>query len=69
MSAAHALIEMPAESGSTTTRNGSQHFHVLPTEPLAVSFYESIPGSADNIGHLQRWPAHLLLAGWLVVQW
>jgi hypothetical protein len=67
MSAAHALIEMPAESGSTTTRNGSQHFHVLPTEPLAVSFDESLSGGADDIGHLQRRPAHLFLVWWLVV--
>jgi hypothetical protein len=36
---------------------------------VAVSFYESIPGSADDIGHLQRRPAHLLLPGWLVVHW
>jgi hypothetical protein len=69
MSAAGALVEMAAECGGPTPRNGQQHFDVLPTEPVAVSFYESIPGSADDIGHLQRWSVHLLLAGWLVVQW
>jgi len=69
MPAAGARVEMTAECGGPTPRNGPQHFDMLPTEPVAVSFYESIPGSADNIGHLQRWPAHLLLAGWLVVQW
>jgi hypothetical protein len=35
---------------------------------VAVSFYESISRSADDIGHLQRRPAHLLLARRLVVQ-
>jgi hypothetical protein len=61
MPAAGALIEMTAECGGTTPLNGQQHFDMLPTEPVAVSFYESIPGSADDIGHLQRWPAHLFL--------
>src|SRR5712692_1131301 len=32
--AAGALIEMTAECGSTTARNGSQHFDVLPAEPV-----------------------------------
>src|SRR5258708_6286897 len=68
MSAAHALIEMTAESGGTTTPNGPQYFHVLPMEPMAVSFDERLSGSADDVGHLQRRPAHLLLAWWLVVQ-
>src|SRR5260370_37974031 len=35
MSAAHALIEMTAESGGTTTPKGPQYFHVLPLEPMA----------------------------------
>jgi hypothetical protein len=68
MSAAGALIKMAAESSSTTPRNGSQHFDVLPREPLAVSFDERLSCSADDIGHLQRRPTHLLLVGWLVVQ-
>jgi len=67
MSAAHALIEMTAESGGTTPRNGPQHFDVFPTEPVAVSFEECFSRSADQIGHLQGWPAHLVLAEWLVV--
>ena len=38
MSAAGALIEMTAECGGATPRNGQQHFDMLPTEPVAVSF-------------------------------
>jgi hypothetical protein len=66
MSAAHALIEMAAECGGTTPRNGPQHFDVLPTEPVTVSFDEQFSRSADQIGHLQGWPVHLVLAEWLV---
>src|SRR5260370_28621150 len=41
MSAAHALIEMTAESGGTTTPNGPEDFDVLPMEPMAVLFGET----------------------------
>ena len=61
MSAASALIEMPAERGGATPLNGQQHFHVLPTDPLKASFDESASRSADQIGHLERWPVHLLV--------
>src|SRR5713101_8931246 len=60
MPAAGALIEMPAKCGGATPPNGQQHFDMLPTEPVAVSFDESSSRVADEIGHLQRWPAHLL---------
>ena len=61
MPAAGALIEMTAECGGTTARNGQQHFDVLPANPLAVSFDEGSSRGADEIGHLEGWPAHLLL--------
>src|SRR5215469_9378178 len=60
MSAAGALIEMPAECGGTTPANGQQHFDVLPPEPVAISFDERISRGADQIGHLKWWPGHLL---------
>jgi len=59
MPAAGALVEMTAECSGTTARNGQQHLVVLPAEPLAVSFEKSASRSADQIGHLQRWRAHL----------
>ena len=68
MPAAGALIEMAAECGGTTPLDGSQHLDMLPTKPVAISFDENLSRSADDIGHLQRRPAHRLLAGWLVVQ-
>src|SRR6202162_3512523 len=61
MSAAGKIIEMTAECGGTTPANGQQYFDVLPTEPVAISFDESISRGADHIGHLQRWPGHLFL--------
>src|SRR5260370_18667731 len=60
MSAASALIEMSAEHGSATLRNGQQHFDMLPGDPLTASFDECVSRSADEIGHLEGWPVHLL---------
>src|SRR3974377_999752 len=58
MPAARALIDMTAECGGTTARNGQQHFDVLPADPLAISFDKSSSCAADEIGHLQGWLAH-----------
>ena len=60
MPATGALVEMAAECGGTTSPNGQQHFDVLPLEPVAISFEESISRGADQIGHLEGWPGHLL---------
>jgi len=59
MPAAGALIEMTAECGGTTARNGQQHFDVLPAEPLAISFDKGSSCTADEIGHLKGRPTHL----------
>ena len=58
MSAASALIEMSAEHGRATPRNGQQHFDMLPTDPLAVSLDEGSSRSADEIGNLERRRGH-----------
>jgi hypothetical protein len=36
---------------------------MLPGEPLAAPFEECLSGGTDQIGHLQRWPAHLRFCG------
>jgi hypothetical protein len=59
--AAGALVEMIAECGGTTARNGQQHFDMLPAEPLAISFEKSGSRGADEIGHLKGQPAHLFV--------
>src|SRR5215472_2801788 len=56
-----ALIDMAAQCGRTTPRNGQQHFDVAPTNPQAVSFDEGSSRCTDEIGHLEWWPIHLLL--------
>ncbi len=47
MSTAAAFIEMTAERGSTTARNGQEHFDMLPGDPLTASFDEGISRSTD----------------------
>jgi len=59
MPAVSALIEMAAECGGATAPNGPQDFEMLSAEPVAISFDECSSCSADQIGHLQRWPVHL----------
>src|SRR5258707_12668039 len=66
MSAASALIEMSAERGGATPRNRQEHFDVLPGDPLTASFDEGVSRSADQIGHLEGWPVHLLVLWWPV---
>src|ERR1700687_3007601 len=61
MPAASALIQMPAQCGGATPRDGQQHFDMLPADPLAASLEEGNSRGADEIGHLQGRPAHLLL--------
>jgi hypothetical protein len=63
MSAASAFIDMPAERGGATPRNGQEHFDVLPGDPLTASFDECVSRGADQIGHLDGWPVHLLVLG------
>jgi hypothetical protein len=55
-----ALVEVTAECGGATPRNGQQHFDMLPADPLTASFDEAITGSADEIGNFEDWPVHLL---------
>jgi hypothetical protein len=61
MPATGALIKMTAQCGGATPPNGQQHFDMLPTEPVAISFDESSSRSTDEIGQLEGRPAHLLL--------
>jgi hypothetical protein len=69
MSAAGAFIDATAEGGGTTARNGQQHFDVPPANPLAISFDKSSSRGANQIGHLEGWPIHLLVLGEVVFQW
>ena len=63
MPAASALIDMAAQSGSATARDGPQDFKVCPAEPRTVPLDEVSTCAADDVGHLELWPPHLLLPG------
>src|ERR1700756_1470485 len=63
-----ALIEMPAQGGGATARNGSQHLEVLPGDPFTAAFDESASCGANQIGHLERWPVHLFALRYLLFQ-
>jgi len=61
MSTAGALIDMAAECGGATARNGQQDFDMRPADPLAVAPEESNSRGADQVGQLQERPTHLCL--------
>jgi hypothetical protein len=61
VSAAGTFIDMSAEGGGATARNGQQDFAVSPADPVAAALEESGSGRADQVGHLQGRPSHLCL--------
>ena len=63
MSAAAALIDMAAESGGATARDGQQDLTVNPAEPVTVARDEVRSFAANDVGHFELWPTHLLLLG------
>src|SRR5664280_3702886 len=60
MSAAGATIAMPAQRGGAAARYGQQHLLVLPVDPPAAVFHKCLSSTANNVGHLQKRPAHEL---------
>src|SRR5258705_3787322 len=57
MPAAGAFIEMAAECGGATERNGQQPLDKVPAEPLADSFDEGTACASAEICHLDGRPA------------
>ena len=62
------LIEMPAQGGGATARDGPQHFEVLPGDPFTAAFDEGASRGANQIGHLEGWPVHLFALRCLLFQ-
>ena len=60
MPAAGALVDVTAERGSAAVDDGGQDLQVQPGEPFPAALIERRSGCADQVGHLQRWPGHLL---------
>src|SRR5258707_13030975 len=61
MSTAGALIDMAAECGGATARNGQQDFDMRPADPLAGAAEENKPPGAGQGGQPPERPAHLIL--------
>src|SRR5260370_2036196 len=64
-----ALIEMPAQGGGATARDGPQHLEVLPGDPYTAAFDEGASRGANQIGHLEGWPVYHSLCGTLPFSW
>jgi hypothetical protein len=52
MSAGSALIDVAAEGGGATARDGQQDLEVGPAETRTVSFDEVCACAANDVGHL-----------------
>jgi hypothetical protein len=68
VAAVGALIKMPAQGSGATARDGSQHFEVLPGDPSMAALDESASRGANQIGHLEWRPVHLLSLWRLIFQ-
>jgi len=58
MSTVGALIDMAAEGGGATARDGEQDLAMGPADPLAVALDESCSGRTYEVGHLKARPTH-----------
>ena len=63
MSAVRALIAMSTQRCGSAAGDGQQHFFVLSVDPLVTALNEGLPGTANDVGHLQRRPVHALCVG------
>src|SRR5215472_212533 len=58
ITAARTLVAVTAQNGSAAGRDGLQDLAVRPVNPAALILDEVVPLCANDIGHLQGWPAH-----------
>src|SRR5208283_5118507 len=59
MSAVGTLITMSAEGGGAAAGDGQQHLLMLPGHPPTTAVKKRLSRTANQVGHLQRRPAHL----------
>jgi hypothetical protein len=60
VSAAGALVDVATEGRGAATLDGRQHFLMARRQPSVATFDEVRARGADEIGHFQRRPIHLL---------
>src|ERR1035437_438628 len=58
MPALGALVAMTAQGGGAATLDGVQRFDMRPVQPAPVALEETVAPGANDIGHLDGWPAH-----------
>ena len=63
MATAGTLVQMAAHRCGTAPLDGPEYFQMQPGEPCGSPVHESATGSGYDIGQLQEWPLHSLLAG------
>jgi hypothetical protein len=51
-------IQVSTEHGGAAVLDGEQHPQVQPRQPGPVVFDETLTMRANDICHLERWPAH-----------
>jgi hypothetical protein len=67
MSALRTLIHVPAERCRAAALDCGEDLQVQPGEPFPTAIQKSVSCRADEIGHLQWRPGHLLDVGRLRV--
>jgi hypothetical protein len=55
---------MAAERRRAAVLNGSESFELLKTEALLVPVQETVALCAEDVGHLDDWPAHFCFVRW-----
>jgi len=58
-----AFIQVIAEISRAASLDGSENLQMLRGDPCTAVFDELLSRSTDDIGHLERWPLHHVLAG------
>ena len=53
---------MTAERSCATSHDGIEYLTMLPANPPPTLLLEGLSTTADDVGHLERWPAHSCLA-------
>ncbi len=60
-----AAIQVATERCRAAVLDGEQHTQMKTGQPGSVLFDKSVAKRANDIGHLERWPAHFCPAGFL----
>jgi hypothetical protein len=60
--AVYARIAMTAESSGTAARDRVEHLSLRPGQGSTVALSKAVACTANDVSHLEGWPAHLFLS-------